>query len=99
MAAICGIAISFKVKHFHSVDPLKCSEEEDWLSLSNGTIYIDPGIKKKHGGISCSITFFDRIDDFGNKDLKTLYFSNETKLPLLIYKLFLGETFQRSWQF
>jgi hypothetical protein len=33
-------------KHFHSVDPLKCSEEEDWLSLSNGTIYIDPGIKK-----------------------------------------------------
>jgi hypothetical protein len=70
-------------KHFHSVDPLKCSEEEDWLSLSNGTIYIDPGIKKKHGGISCSITFFDRIDDFGNKDLKELYFSDETKLPLL----------------
>jgi hypothetical protein len=30
-----------------------------------------------------SITFFDRIDDFGNKDLKTLYFSDETKLPLL----------------
>jgi hypothetical protein len=49
----------------------------------NGTIYIDPGIKKKHGGISCSITFFDRIDDFGNKDLKTFYFSDETKLPLL----------------
>jgi hypothetical protein len=70
-------------KHFHSVDPLKCSEEEDWLSLSNGTIYIDPGIKKKYGGISCSITFFDRIDDFGNKDLKELYFSDETKLPLL----------------
>jgi hypothetical protein len=70
-------------KHFHSVDPLKCSEEEDWLSLSNGTIYIDPGIKKKHGGISCSITFFDRIDDFGNTDLKELYFSDETKLPLL----------------
>jgi hypothetical protein len=21
-------------KHFHSVDPLKCSEEEDWLSLA-----------------------------------------------------------------
>jgi hypothetical protein len=53
-------------KHFHSVDPLKCSEEEDWLSLSNGTIYIDPGIKKQHGGISCSITFFDRIDDNEN---------------------------------
>ena len=70
-------------KHFHSVDPLKCSEEEDWLSLSNGTIYIDTGIKKKHGGISCNITFFDRIDDFGNKDLKELYFSDETKLPLL----------------
>jgi hypothetical protein len=34
-------------KHFHSVDPLKCSEEEDWLSLSNGTIYIDTRIKKK----------------------------------------------------
>jgi hypothetical protein len=56
---------------------LKCSEEEDWLSLSNGTIYIDTGIKKKHGGISCNITLFDRIDDFGNKDLKELYFSNE----------------------
>jgi hypothetical protein len=70
-------------KHFHSVDPLKCSEEEDWLSLFNGTIYIDPGIKKTHGGISCSITFFDRIDDFRNKDLKNLYFSDETKLPLL----------------
>ena len=70
-------------KHFHSVDPLKCSAEEDWLSLFNGTIYIDPGIKKTHGAISCSITFFDRIDDFGNKDLKTFYFSDETKLPLL----------------
>jgi hypothetical protein len=57
--------------------------QNDWLSLFNGTIYIDPGIKKKHGGISCSITFFDRIDDFGNKDLKTFYFSDETKLPLL----------------
>ena len=61
---------------------MKCSEEEDWLSLSNGTIYIDPGIKKKHGGISCSIAFFDRIDDFGNTDLKELYFSDETKLPI-----------------
>jgi hypothetical protein len=38
-------------KHFHSVEPLKCSEEEDWLSLSNGTIYIDPGIKKKQSSL------------------------------------------------
>jgi hypothetical protein len=29
-------------KHFHSVEPLKCPEEEDWLSLSNGTIYPKP---------------------------------------------------------
>ncbi|XP_076096200.1 uncharacterized protein LOC143067068 isoform X1 [Mytilus galloprovincialis] len=69
-------------KHFHSVDPVKCSEDTDWVSVSNGSVFITSEAKKNHGSISCQLTYFDRIDDFRNKDLETVTLSDSSVLPL-----------------
>ena len=41
-----------------------------------------PEAKKKHGSISCMLTYFECIDDFQNKDLETVNISATQVLPL-----------------
>ncbi|XP_052104010.1 uncharacterized protein LOC127737399 [Mytilus californianus] len=69
-------------KHFYSVDPVKCSEDTDWVSVSNGTVFITSEAKKKQGSISCKLTYFDRIDDFQNKDMDTVTLTDSSVLSL-----------------
>lgn len=69
-------------KHFHSVEPIKCSDDKDWITVSNGSVFVTPGATQIHGSISCNITYFDRIDDFKNKDLGRVILNDSAVLLL-----------------
>lgn len=69
-------------KYFHSVDPVQCAEDLDWVSVSNGSVFISPEAVKKHGHISCKLTYYDRIDDFKNIDKETVDLEESKPLKL-----------------
>lgn len=69
-------------KYFHPVDPVKCSDDPDWVTVSNGTVFIKPEAIKKHGSISCKLTYYDRIDDFRNTDKESVDLFDSKPLEL-----------------
>jgi hypothetical protein len=70
------------MKYFHTVDPVKCNDEKDWIVLDNGTVSISPSALKQHGNILCDITYLVRKDDFHTGDGEHIKLNNAEKLSL-----------------
>lgn len=54
---------------------LECKREMDWVTIHKGVASIHKDIVKRHGHITCKLTYLQRVDDFssvkGRTDLLT----------------------------
>ncbi|XP_053645595.1 uncharacterized protein [Cherax quadricarinatus] len=50
-------------RFFHNVDPIRCSEEPEWVSVSGSVATITGRTRKEHGDVECSFTELVRDGD------------------------------------
>lgn len=55
------------MKHFHDVGPLKCGEDENWVKVNNGTLWLNENAKAKHEKISCQYYPIYRKNEYAYK--------------------------------
>ncbi|KAK3100100.1 hypothetical protein FSP39_014778 [Pinctada imbricata] len=63
------------MKHFYHIPTPKCGDEEDWVTVGNGSAWVTTSALKKHGDITCRLSYIGRKDDFeitwfGDEELK-----------------------------
>lgn len=51
------------MKFFRDVGSLRCSEDDNWIKVNNGTFWVDKDARLKHGKISCQYAPIYRKDE------------------------------------
>ncbi|KAK3100742.1 hypothetical protein FSP39_024527 [Pinctada imbricata] len=71
------------MKHFHNVSSPNCSWEDDWIETGNGSVWISQKAIKKHGDITCQLSYIGRIGDFETKYYKVVQIKGNEKPHVL----------------
>ncbi|KAL4234217.1 hypothetical protein ACF0H5_005870 [Mactra antiquata] len=74
--------------YMESIEPVECSNDEDWVYTGNGRFYISEAAKRKHGRIKCAYIPIVNVND-SFKPLKTVF-------PMLNNSVLLSDAFKVS---